>query len=411
MIGPADSPSIRNVLASAEDFDIPHRVLDEKALTREYPQHRALPGEVAVLDEWAGVLRPEFAVLAAATAAQQHGARVVTGTTVTGLEPMAGGVRVHAGDRSWSVEQVLVTAGPWTNRFVPELTEHVLPNKLVMTWYHPRGSVADYLPDAFPIFIRETEDVHIFGIPTLDGGSVKVAPHASYGEMHDADELDRNVEPRDLERINSAVADLLPGLVPTPVRVASYMDGYTPDAHAIVGRDARRRQRLGARRLLRPRLQDGARLRARGRRPRHHRQDVVADRAPRPGTLPDLTSSGAAQVRAGLAGFTGSPAACRSKTSTTSSTESTFVPIGGVCKLRRGVLRRASTILRCDRIPARPGGHALVAQGIERRFPKPCVAGSNPAGGTDQRAAGEPSLSSIDSTRSARHSGASNGWV
>src|SRR3954462_9140453 len=25
---------------------------------------------------------------------------------------------------------------------------------------------------------------------------------------------------------------------------------------------------------------------------------------------------------------------------------------------------------------------ALVAQGIERRFPKPCVAGSNPAGGT-----------------------------
>ncbi len=104
-----------------------------------------------------------------------------------------------------------------------------------MTWYHPRGSVADYLPDAFPIFIRETEDVHIFGIPTLDGGSVKVAPHASYGEMRDADELDRNVEPRDLERINSVVADLLPGLVPTPVRVASYMDAYTPDAHAIVG--------------------------------------------------------------------------------------------------------------------------------------------------------------------------------
>jgi hypothetical protein len=35
-----------------------------------------------------------------------------------------------------------------------------------------------------------------------------------------------------------------------------------------------------------------------------------------------------------------------------------------------------------------PGGYppcaALVAQGIERRFPKPCVAGSNPAGGTQQ---------------------------
>ena len=31
---------------------------------------------------------------------------------------------------------------------------------------------------------------------------------------------------------------------------------------------------------------------------------------------------------------------------------------------------------------ARLGARALVAQGIEHRFPKPCVAGSNPAGGT-----------------------------
>ena len=309
MIGREDSASIRNVLASAEDFDIPHRVLDESALSRDYPQHRALPGEVAVLDEWAGFLRPEFAVLAAATVARSRGARVITGETVTRLEPVAGGVRVHAGDRTWTVEQVVVTAGPWTNRFVPTLSDLVLPNKLVMTWYHPRGSVADYLPDAFPIFIREIKDVHIFGIPTLDGGSVKVAPHASYGEMRDADELDRNVPPADLERINAAVADLLPGLVPTPVRVATYMDAYTPDDQAIVGAMPGVDNVWVLGRLLRARLQDGARVRTRGRRPRHDRQDVVADRAPRPCTLPDLTSLPVPQVRAGFAGFTGSP--CR----------------------------------------------------------------------------------------------------
>jgi sarcosine oxidase len=235
MIGPGESESIRNVLASAADFDIPHRVLDEADLARDYPQHRPRSGEVAVLDEWAGVLRPEFAVLAAATVAQARGAQVVTGATVTRLEPVPGGLRVHTDERSWTVEQVVVTAGPWTNRFVPQLRDQVRPNKLVMTWYHPRRSVANYLPDAFPIFIRETENVHIFGIPTLDGGSVKVAPHASYGEMSDADELDRNVSPQDLERINGVVADLLPGLVPTPVRVASYMDAYTPDSHGLVG--------------------------------------------------------------------------------------------------------------------------------------------------------------------------------
>jgi sarcosine oxidase len=235
MIGHRASEAMRNVLVSAEDFEIPHRILDEAAMGREYPQHRMRPGEIAFLDEWAGVLRPEFAVLAAARAAQGRGARVVDHAAVTDLEPLADGVRVHVGDTSWTVEQAIVTAGPWTNRFVPALAGQVSPRKLVMTWYHPRGSVADYTAERFPIFIRDTDDVHIFGIPTLDGGSVKVAPHSSYGDLTDADELVRNVAAAELAPINAAVADLLPGLVPSPVRVSAYMDAYTTDGHALVG--------------------------------------------------------------------------------------------------------------------------------------------------------------------------------
>jgi sarcosine oxidase len=236
MIGHEDSDGMRNVLASARDFELPHRVLDTDEMRRTYPQHAMRDGEIGFLDEWAGVLRPEFAVLAAATAAERRGARLVTGTRVTDVEPYGAGVRIRCGGRTWTVEQAIVTAGPWTNRFVPSLGRHVFPRRLVMTWYHPRGSVADYLPDRFPIFIRDTNDMHVFGTPTLDGGSVKVAPHASYGEMHDADDLDRNVAAADLEPINAAVAELFPGLVPTPVRVAAYMDAYTSDGHAIVGR-------------------------------------------------------------------------------------------------------------------------------------------------------------------------------
>jgi sarcosine oxidase len=235
MIGHEESDAMRNVLASARDFDLPHRVLDVGEMGHEFPQHAMREGEIAFLDEWAGVLRPEFAVLAAATAARNRGARVVTGARVLDVEPVSDGVRIRCGDRTWTVEQAIVTAGPWTNRFVPALADHVHPRRLVMTWYHPRGTVRDYQPERFPIFIRDTGDVHIFGIPTLDGGSVKVAPHSSYGEMADADDLDRNVAAADLVPINAAVAELFPGLVPTPVRVAAYMDAYSSDGHAVVG--------------------------------------------------------------------------------------------------------------------------------------------------------------------------------
>ena len=235
MIGSADSESMTNVRVSAEQFDLPHEVLDGAAMGTRYPQHRMLPGEIGFLDEWAGVLRPEFAVLAAARCAQARGARLVTGTRVEAVEPFDGGVRVHAGGRTYTAEQAVVAAGPWTARFAPELAAQVTARKLVMTWY-PALDVDAYRPDRFPVFIRDSGDAHIFGIPTLDGGSVKVAGHSPYADLADPDDLDRNVAPGDLDAINQVVADLLPGLVPTPVRVSTYLEGYTTDGHALVGR-------------------------------------------------------------------------------------------------------------------------------------------------------------------------------
>jgi sarcosine oxidase len=235
MIGSAEAEPMSNVRLCAERFGLPHEVLATAEMGRRYPQHRSLPGEIGILDHWAGVLRPEFAVLAAARAAQSRGARLVTGCRVSAVEPVDGGVRVRAGDRVCTVERAVVAVGPWTARFAPDLAGHVTAKKLVMTWY-PALDVAAYQPDRFPIFIRQSGQVHIFGIPTLDGGSVKVAPGTPYRDLADADDLDRNVAPGDLVAINSAVADLLPGLVPTPVRVSSYLDAYTSDGHGLVGR-------------------------------------------------------------------------------------------------------------------------------------------------------------------------------
>jgi hypothetical protein len=51
---------------------------------------------------------------------------------------------------------------------------------------------------------------------------------------------------------------------------------------------------------------------------------------------------------------------------------------------RRWGVRRPSSLpgVRRQPLAGTLGGRALVAQGIEHRFPKPCVASSNLAGGT-----------------------------
>jgi sarcosine oxidase len=235
MIGDAGSAEIRNVFDCAECFALPHEVLDAGAMAARYPQHQPLlPGEIAVLDRMAGVIRPEFAVLSAACRARDLGAVICERAKVTAVEPDAGGVTVHAGGRDYRVRQAVVAAGPWTARFAPGLARHITARRVIMTW-HMAGDPAAYQPGRFPICIRNSDGVHISAFPSLDGGSVKIAVSASFTDLADPDDLDRNVDPATLAVVTDAVARFMPGLAPGPIRVSAYMDGYTSDGHALAG--------------------------------------------------------------------------------------------------------------------------------------------------------------------------------
>lgn len=234
MIGPETSQEMRNVVASAEQFDLPHRVLDSAGLRAELPQHRQVDGMIGVVEEWAGFLRPEFAVYEAARAAERDGATVFGDTVVHEIDGRGDHwtIRTDRGDHT--VERLLVSPGPWTASLVPGLADHVETRRLIMTWYLA-DDVAAYAPDRFPVFIRTEGGRHIFGAPTLDGGTVKVAPHGAYGPT-DPDDLDRDIHPGELDRINDLVARWFSGLSPAPVRTATYMEAYTSDNHGVVGR-------------------------------------------------------------------------------------------------------------------------------------------------------------------------------
>lgn len=237
MIGPADGDLVRSVLASATAHDLPHELLDGREAKSRYPQHRLQPGEVMVLDPQAGFLRPELAVSLAGLRAEELGARIVRHCPVTAVEPDADGVTIVTAERRWRVGQVVLTAGAWSNRLLPRHTPPLTVQRLVMTWFVARQP-SRFTPERFPIFIRETGIHDISGWPSLDGAYVKVAINYGYDRVDDPDRLERSVDDGLLVTIRMAVEDLLPELVPEPVRIGAYMDGYTSDRHAAVGRPA-----------------------------------------------------------------------------------------------------------------------------------------------------------------------------
>lgn len=235
MIGDPGSDFIRAVMASIERYGLPHRVLDGRAAAAHYSQHRLLPGEIMVLDEQAGFVRPELAVAMAGLACEERGGRIIRHDPVVSISPDSDAVTITTASRTWRVGQVVLTAGAWARHLLPQAAPPLSIQRLVMTWF-PTRDVAKFAADVFPIFIRQSEGFDISGWPSLDGASVKVAVNYGYDTVPDPDLLDRTVRDRQLDTIRAAVRRFIPDLLPEPVRVGAYMDGYTADHHAVLGR-------------------------------------------------------------------------------------------------------------------------------------------------------------------------------
>jgi sarcosine oxidase len=231
-IGLPDLAPMVNVRRSVTDHGLEHEILAADELAGRYPQHRLHEGEIGILDVAGGMLRPELAVLAAAEQARGCGARLHDHTPVRAVEPGDGAVTIVTDEARYRVGRIVVTAGPWTGELVPTVAVTVKP--IVLTWFAATDLDA-YRPDRFPAFIRDTDGVHLFGCPVLDGMSVKCGFADVWEPLSGPHDLTRDLPGTALRPLSDAVRRFLPGLHPEPIRHNVYMDGYTPDRTAVVG--------------------------------------------------------------------------------------------------------------------------------------------------------------------------------
>ena len=231
-IGPADGELVAGVLKSAQEGRLPHRLLDPSEMNRQYPQHRLASGDVAMLDEQAGFLRPERSVAAAAARAEALGARLMTETEVTAISAADGGVVIDTSRGRFAAERALVAAGAWTSKLLPQLGLPFEVERQVMAWL----AVDDpdsFSPQHFPIFIRELAGGRFrYGFPTTDGRSIKLAVHHE-GIGADPDSIDREVEDADLLPLREFAREKLRGVTGEVVDARVCMYTNTPDERFI----------------------------------------------------------------------------------------------------------------------------------------------------------------------------------
>jgi sarcosine oxidase len=233
LMGPTEHQQMATVLKSIAEHDLDHEVLDAEALAKRFPQYRLDDGDAAVLDRRAGLIRPELTIQTAARRAEQLGAVIHRYTPVREITPVSGGVEIRTDAGSERFDAAVVSPGPWVNDLLPGLPWEVQVRRLISAWFVPATDA--WFGEERPAFIR-TAPTHCYGLPSPDGISVKLGlSQALHKPAGDPNQLDRTVQPEELEIFIELMGRYMPDLNPDPTRLSVYMEGYTDSSRPLVG--------------------------------------------------------------------------------------------------------------------------------------------------------------------------------
>lgn len=241
MIGPEDGILVQGALASARTHHLRHELLTSREVRRRYPAFAVKDETVAVWEPRAGVLFPEYGVLAHLRGATGSGAELKMQERVLAWQPRDGGVEVQTDKDRYTADRLIVTAGPWAGPILSDLGLPLRVERNVMYWFQP-AEAAPFAPERLPIYIYEyRREGFIYGFPQVRRDGVKVAHHHS-GEFCTPETIRRDVTPEEVHRMRDILAGTLPGLNGDLLQAVTCMYTNTPDGHFIIDRHPRHPQ-------------------------------------------------------------------------------------------------------------------------------------------------------------------------
>ncbi|HEX5073742.1 MAG TPA: N-methyl-L-tryptophan oxidase [Gemmatimonadaceae bacterium] len=234
-LGAEDGMLARGARTSAEQFDVPHRVLSAGEVAREFPGLRPADGMVGVVEDRAGVLFPEDCIAAMLQVAERSGAELRRNEVVVAWEARGDGVIVRTTAGEYRAGRLVIAGGAWMPQLVPELAGTLAVERQPIHWFAPTSHAEDYSAARCPVTLWEyAPDRTFYTLPDF-GDGVKAAVHYE-GQPVDPDHVDRQTSPEEVER----VAELLRCFMPKAdwrLRESSVcLYTNAPDLHFIIDR-------------------------------------------------------------------------------------------------------------------------------------------------------------------------------
>jgi sarcosine oxidase len=243
MVGRPDSRTVAGSLRSAQEWNLPHEMLDAAEIRRRFPTMTPADDEVALFERNAGLVIPEESVAAHLALAARAGAELHHEEPATSWRAIpGGGGEVSTPVARYQASQLAICPGPWAPELLADLGVPFGIERQVQYWWAPAGDPGRFRADRHPIYIWEAADgQQFYGFPSFDdpaggpAGGVKVAKFRS-GRPCTPQTIDRTVHPAEVEAMRAFVAPRMPDLPGTLLKTVTCMYTNTPDEHFVIAR-------------------------------------------------------------------------------------------------------------------------------------------------------------------------------
>jgi sarcosine oxidase len=237
--GESNDPFIKGVQLSSEKYNIPVEELSQAEVQKRYPQFKLPDGYKQLLEPDAGFVTPERSILLFTEQAIKQGAIIRTGEKVFQWKRDNGTISVTTNQSSYQAKKLVITAGPWNGKMIPELNRHLTVTKQVIAWMNPKKR-DNFTLGNFPCWIIEHGGYDYYGFPILTEGKLggpagmKLAVHFPLGTNTDPDAVNRNIGDANEKVLIDALHLLIPDGYASTLSMKTCLYTNSPDQHFII---------------------------------------------------------------------------------------------------------------------------------------------------------------------------------
>lgn len=231
--GSEDSWVFQGSWRSCKEHDLPHEVLTGAELHRRFPGYNLPPSIMAVLQPDGGFLAPERCIVSYVTAAQALGAEIHGHEPVLGWEPYLDGFQVITTRDEYHCDKLIISAGAWAAKMIPELRDLTVPERQVLAWLQPNHPEY-FQPSNFPVFNLLVEEGRYYGFPQHGVPGFKFARYHHFQQVIDPDEFEREANDEDERTLREFCERYFPYGVGPTMTLKSCIFTNTPDRHFII---------------------------------------------------------------------------------------------------------------------------------------------------------------------------------